>query len=61
MSKLNNDFEIFSIPGQVAGLDGFVSNADFSLNLEAWSEADGQYLPAEEYALTPDAAVIVLP
>ena len=52
---MSNDFQIFSVPGQVAGLDGFVSNADFSLNLGAWSEADGQYLPAEEYPITPDA------
>ena len=44
MSKLNNGFEIFSGPGQVAGLDGFVGNGDCSLNLDAWSEADGLYL-----------------
>ena len=56
MSKLNNGFEIFSVPGQVAGLDGFVGNGDCSLNLDAWSEADGLYLPAEEYTVTPDDA-----
>jgi hypothetical protein len=55
MSKLSSEFQIFSVPGQVAGLDGFVGNADFSLNLDAWSEADGQYLPAEEYPISPDA------
>jgi hypothetical protein len=56
MSKLNNGFEIFSVPGQVAGLDGFVGNGDCSLNPDAWSEADGLYLPAEEYTVTPDDA-----
>jgi hypothetical protein len=52
---MSNDFHIFSIPGQVAGMDGFVGQADVSLNLDAWSETDGLYLPAEEYEITPDA------
>jgi len=56
MSKPNIEFEIFSIPGQVPGLDGFVGQADRSLNFETWSETDGLYLPAEEYdEFTPDA------
>jgi hypothetical protein len=52
---MSNAFEIFSIPGQIPGLDGFVGQTDFSLNLDAWSEADGLYLPAEEYPISPDA------
>jgi hypothetical protein len=38
-----------------SGLDGFVSNAEVSLNLDTCSEADGQYLPAEEFDINPDA------
>jgi hypothetical protein len=55
MSKPNIEFQIFSVPGQIPGLDGFVGQTDFSINLDAWSEADGQYLPAEEYPISPDA------
>jgi hypothetical protein len=43
---LSSAFQKNSIPGQVPGLDGFVGNADVSLNLDAWSETDGLYLPA---------------
>ena len=56
---MSNGFEIFSIPGQIAGLDGFVGNTDFSLNIADWSEENenDQYMPAEEFDLTPGDAV----
>ena len=56
---MSEAFEIFTIPGQIAGLDGHVGNADFSLNIADWSEENenDQYMPAEEFDLTPGDAV----
>ena len=56
---MSDAFEIFSVPGQIAGLDGHVGNADFSLNIADWSEENenDQYMPAEEFDLTPGDAV----
>ena len=56
---MSDAFEIFSVPGQLAGLDGHVGNADFSLNIADWSEENenDQYMPAEEFDLTPGDAV----
>ena len=54
---MSDAFEIFSVPGQHAGLDGHVGNADFSLNIADWSEEHDQYMPAEEFDLTPGDAV----
>ena len=54
---MSNRFEIFSVPGKVAGLDGFVGNNDVSLNIADWNEEHGQYLPAEEFELTPGDAI----
>ena len=54
---MGNGFENFSVPGQFAGLDGFVGNADFSLDIVGWFEKLDQHLPAEEFELTPGEAV----